>query len=206
MAYFVGSAGDRYVCLFFSRKSVNRCSGVLLPLSGPGIRLTSLLPLLSALICTATIAEIFTWAAYAFVPPQQTGSVLTSINWIVAWVSIFCAVAGAAIIAFSQLDAMKRRSFFHGGENCKLSIDRNRSIAMFLINILFAVNGILFGLWGEFAASEIDAGQSEDSVTLTFLGFFALAVPGALRLIWLFRARGFSDINWGRSSNTSRLN
>lgn len=175
------------------------------PLSGPGIRLSSLLPVLAALIVAATVAEIFTWVAFLFAPPQETGSILTSINWIVAWVCVFCAVAGSAIIAFSQMYAMKHKSCSYGCEHCKLSIDWNRSVAAFLINVLFAVNGILFSSWADFAASEIDAGHTEDSLGLTLIGFFALAVPGALRLIWLFRARGFSDIHWGRSSNTPRL-
>lgn len=203
MAYFVGSAGERYVCLFFSRKSVNECSGVLLPVSNAGVRISSLLPVLAALIVAATVAEIFTWIAYLFSPPQQTGSLLTSINWIVAGVCVFCAIAGATIIAFSQLYAMKHKSFCHGVAGGTLSIDWHRSISAFLINVLFVVNGVLFSLWAEFAASEIDAGESEDSLTLTLLGFCALALPGTLRLVWLFRARVFSDIRWGDSC-TSR--
>lgn len=203
MAYFVNSSGNHYVSLFFSRKGVNECSGILFTLSGGGIRLTSLLPVLAALISVATIAEIFTWIAYFFAPHQRASSLLTSINWGVVWVSVFSAVLGASIISFSQFHAIKHKDFFYGGENCRLGIDWGRSVAVFLINILFALNGVLFSLWPDFAAIESEASEVA-SLAPTLLGFFALLVPGTLRLIWLFKVRGFSDVSWGGSSRASR--
>lgn len=204
MAYFVSNSGNHYVSLFFSRKNVNQCSGTLFALSGGGTRLTLLLPVLAALISVATVAEIFTWIAYFFSPPQETGSMLTSINWVAIWASIFSVVVGAAVISFSQFHAIKHKDFFHGGENCKLCIDWVRSVAAFSINILFSLNGILFSLWAEFAASESDAGEATNDLAPMLLGLVALLVPGTVRLIWLFKVRGFSDVSWGGDSKISR--
>lgn len=196
MAFFkTKNSKAHYIALFFSRRKIDECSGALMALSTTGIQATLLLPALATVISLATLIEVLVWLAYLFLGAQPS-AFLDRINWAVAITSVVIAAAGGMLVSFSQLHAVKSRDFFYGDENCMLRVDWIRSVPTFVINVLFAVNGILFSLWAYLATSEGELPEATGSVTYTILGFGLLLLPGALRLAWLYRLRDIGEVRW----------
>jgi hypothetical protein len=196
MAYFTNvESGKRYISLFFSTNA-DCCSGELFALGKGGVFFTSLLPPFAFGMAFASILEILSWLGFLLSPTKLTAAVSYFVNWGQMLFSLAIAVAAASIVSYSQVHAVTNQDYFRGPSNTHFEIDWRRSVSMCLINVLFAVNGILFTLWVNCSPE-----QGEEYGPMANLGyvlslFAIILLPGAFRLAWLFKLRRAREVRW----------
>lgn len=196
MAYFTSvDSGKHYIALFFSNQKSD-CSGTLFALGKIGVFCTSALPLLAIVIALASVIEIVTCIGCFLLPGKPLAKLSFFVNWGQMSVSLVVAVLCAFIVSFSQIHALRNQDFFRGPRNSSFKIDWGRSVSMFVINVLFSVNGVFFTLWANFSPELGEDYGEMSNLGLILSLFFVILVPGAFRLIWLFGLRGVGKVNW----------
>lgn len=197
MAYFIhADSGKHYVALFFSRQRNDSYSGKLLTLSRWGTRFTLMLPVLATAMAISTVLELTSFFSHQLFPAAQAMRYAFLVNWGQMIVSLAIAVSTGMIVCHSQLHAVKHDDYFRPRGDAAFRIDWKRSLPMFMIMVLFAVNGMLFTLWVNGSPEQGEEyGHMDHPWRVLFL-FSLPLVPGACRLAWLFGQRKADTVAW----------
>lgn len=197
MAYFINAdSGKHYVALFFDKRDSDCYSGRLFTISKLGIFFTSLLPLLAIAITAATAVELLSWLSFAALPMHEAAKLSYLVNWSQMVISLIVAVLTSLIVAHSQIYAVKHNDYFHGTGSAIFRIDWKRSLSIFLVNVLFALNGILFTIWVNSSPEQGEEYGKMSNLGFVLFLFLVTLVPGAFRLVWLFRLRKSGKVSW----------
>ena len=197
MAYFTNiESGKHYISLFFSEKSDDSCNGLLFALGNRGVWYTSLLPVLATAMVSASAMEILSWVSFLVLPEKLALHISYFGNWIEISLSLAIFIITTFIVSGSQIHAVKNQDYFRDSTNPCFKIDWQRSVSMFVINVLFAVNGILFTFWVKYSPESGEEYGATNNFGFVLLLFFLTSLPGAIRLAWLFRMRKIQKIIW----------